>query len=75
MSHKFVVLRRGVLETYNKYEDIPLDLDHVIEFNPEIPPPPHSQEQHEEIDGWFEKFKRVLEIEKSNGCNSSSTIS
>lgn len=75
MAHKFVILRKGVLETYSKYEDIPLDLDHVIEFNPVIPQPPHTEEQHEEIESWFTKFKTLLEIEKTNGRNSSSSVS
>lgn len=66
MAHEFVILRKGVLETYTNYEDIPSKFDHVIKFIPEIPPAPHTHEQHEEIDSWGEKFKRLLEIEKNN---------
>jgi len=51
------------LFVYDQYKDIPADLDHVIEFLPEIPPEPHSQEQHEEINAWPDLFLRLMEIE------------
>ena len=51
------------LVEYDRYEDIPDDFDHVIEFLPEIPLGPHTQEQHEEIDQWNDKFLRLMEIE------------
>lgn len=70
MAHEFVILRNGKQETYSNYDDIPLDFNHVIKFLPEVPPPPHTHEQHEEIDAWMEKFKRLLEIEKINATNS-----
>ena len=64
MAHEFVILRNGVKETYSIYEDIPLDLDHVIKFLPEIPEGPHSKEQHEEIHSWQEKFQRLMDVER-----------
>jgi len=35
----------------------------VIEFAPEIPPSPHTDQDHEEIDQWHSKFERLMEIE------------
>lgn len=61
MGHRFVIMRRDVLEVYDRYEDIPDDLDHVIEFLPEIPPEPHTEQQHEEIDSWLGLFNRLME--------------
>lgn len=66
MTHKFVILRNSVLETYNRYEDIPGDFDHVIEFAPSIPDGPHTDEQHEEIDSWNDKLQQLLRIEREN---------
>jgi hypothetical protein len=63
MGHKFVIMKAGVLFTYDNYENIPHDLDHVIEFLPEIPPGPHTQEQHDSIEAWQEKFQKLMEIE------------
>ncbi len=66
MAHEFVILRKGVLETYEKYEDIPLDLDHVIKFLPEIPEGPHTTNQHDEIEEWNSKLQFLMSIESAN---------
>lgn len=63
--HKFVIKRNGALETYNEYNDIPLDFDHVIQFEPEIPEGPHTEEQHEEIEQWNDKLKQLMKREKA----------
>jgi len=55
----------GQLHTFTRYEDIPEEFDRVIEFCPEIPPGPHTQEQHDEIDSWVPKFDRLMEIERA----------
>ena len=69
MAHEFTIIRKGKQETYTKYEDIPLDLDHVIKFLPDIPPPPHTHEQHEEIESWLGKFQKLMDVEKENARN------
>lgn len=69
MKHEFVILRKGVLETYNKYEDIPEDFDHIIKFLPDIPDGPHTDEQHEEIDSWNEKLQELLKKERNASSN------
>lgn len=58
-----MIMRGNTLAEYDRYEDIPDDFDHVIEFLPEIPPGPHTDEQHEEIDSWHDKFLRLVRIE------------
>ena len=63
--HRFVVLRDGREEVYTEYELIPSDFDNVIEFLPEIPPGPHTQEQHDEIDSWNDKLQKLMEIERA----------
>lgn len=63
MAHRFVIMVNGELHTYDQYESIPDEFDHVIEFQPEIPPEPHTEEQHREIDSWVPRFKRLMEIE------------
>ena len=66
MAHEFVVLLNGELKTYTKYEDIPERFDNVIRFIPEIPEPPHTHEQHEEIDSWNERLQELVKRE-TNG--------
>ena len=48
---------------YDQYKDIPDNLDHVIEFLPEIPPEPHTSEEHNEIAQWHGRFLKLMEIE------------
>ena len=63
MGHRFVIMKDDQLSEYTEYEQIPNDFDHVIEFAPEIPPSPHTDQDHEEIDQWRVKFERLMEIE------------
>jgi hypothetical protein len=70
MPHRFVIMISGQLHEYARYEDIPDVFDHVIEFCPEIPPGPHTQAQHDEIDAWVPKFDRLMEIEHARSSKS-----
>jgi len=69
MTHRFVLMVKGELVTYHNYEDIPEEFDHVIEFVPAIPDPPHTHEQHEEIDQWFNRLQRLIKKENSKYGN------
>lgn len=66
VDHEFVVMRKGKMETYTRYEDIPDDFEHLIKFMPNVPPPPHTDEQHQEIDSWLPRLNRLMEIERAN---------
>jgi len=66
MIHQFVILKNGVLESYNNFEDIPDQFDNVIKFLPEIPDAPHTEDQHEEIHQWHDRLKELLKRE-TNG--------
>ena len=63
MGHRFVIMQDDRLYEYTEYDQIPDDFDHVIEFAPEIPLGPHTDQQHDEIDQWQVKFSRLMEIE------------
>ena len=56
-----MIMRDEIIKVYDRYEDIPDDLDHVIEFLPEIPPGPHTAQQHEEIEAWPDLFSKLME--------------
>jgi hypothetical protein len=61
MGHRFVIMRHDKIEVYDCYNNIPDDLDHVIEFVPEIPPGPHTEQQHKEIEAWVGLFLKLME--------------
>jgi len=69
MTHKFVILKNGQLETYTTFEGIPDTFDNVIEFLPDIPSGPHTEEQHREIDQWNARLKQLLKREKNASSN------
>lgn len=64
MEHKFVIKDQDVLYTFKNFDDIPKVFDHLIEFLPYMPPPPHTDEQHEEIDSWMPRFRNLLERQR-----------
>lgn len=62
--HKFTIKDNNIIKTFNNFDDIPLEFDHLIEFVPYMPPPPHTEAEHEEIESWQEKFKTLLERQR-----------
>ena len=58
------ILRNGNKVSYDNWYKIPKDLDlaHVIQFKPNIPPPPHTLQQHQEINDWGAKFNQLMEL-------------
>jgi hypothetical protein len=60
MAHRFDIIIDGALQTYTRFEDIPATFEHLVAFVPEIPPGPHTHAQHEEIDGWQDKFNQLM---------------
>ena len=63
MAHYFKILKNEKTRVYQAFEDIPKSFENVIAFKPEIPPPPHTEEQHNEIDSWGEKLKDLMKRE------------
>ena len=50
------------VETFSDYNNIPEDfiIKEIICFLPDIPPPPHTVQQHEEIHMWENEFQRLM---------------
>jgi len=68
MANQFVVLRQGKLEEYTEFDQIPWDFENLICFKPELPPPPHTEEQHRIISEWNNKLQALLKIERINNA-------
>ena len=65
MAHEFVILINGKLETYTRYEDIPEKFDNVIKFIPDIPPAPHTHDEHDEMAIWNDRLQKLMEKERA----------
>ena len=66
MPHRFTVRIGAELHTFQRYEDIPDEFDYLIEFLPEIPPEPHTDQQHEEIEAWLPRFEQLMERQRAS---------
>ena len=60
---KFVV--NGELVSFDKYEDIPEDFEHVIKFSPDMPEEPHTEEDHAEMALWNTRLQQLMEKERA----------
>jgi hypothetical protein len=66
MGHRFDLIVHGVLRSYHRWEDIPAVFDHVVRFEPAIPPAPHTPEQHAEAALWNDRLQALMEIERAS---------
>jgi len=62
---EFQFIVNGELITYDKYENIPEDFEHVIKFLPDVIPEPHTEEQHEEMAQWNIRLQELMEKERA----------
>ena len=62
---EFQFIINGELVTFDKYEDIPEEFEHVIKFLPDIPelPEGHTDEEHEELALWNTRLQKLMEKE------------
>jgi|TARA_X000000950_G_scaffold270915_1_gene351331 hypothetical protein len=63
MAHQFAILIDGKVQVFDNYDDIPETFENVIRFEPEVPPEPHTEEQHHEIEQWNDKLQQLLRRE------------
>ena len=63
MEGKFVVKINNKLHIYTQYDEIPNEIGAVISFEPNYPSPPHTEEQHHEIEQWNNKLQELLKRE------------
>ena len=65
---EFQFIINGELVTFDKYEDIPDEFEHVIKFMPDIPEPPiggHTEEEHDELAKWNDRLQELMEKERA----------
>ena len=62
---EFQFIINGELVTFDKYEDIPDEFEHVIKFLPDIPEGPHTEDEHEELALWNIRLQELMEKERA----------
>ena len=65
---EFQFIINGELVTFDKYEELPEEFEHVIKFLPDIPEPvndDHTDEEHEELAKWNDRLQELMEKERA----------
>lgn len=60
LTGRFVFRVAGVLRTYRDWRICPEVFDELVAFEPDVPPPPHTPEQHAEIEAWDVRLQELL---------------
>ncbi len=63
MKGEFVILVGSELVTYDNYDDIPMKFDNLISFKPDALEPPHSEEDHKEMETYNTKLQELMKRE------------
>ena len=63
MNGTFKVRINNKIEKYTNYDDIPNKIGAVIAFLPDVPEPPHTEEDHDLIHSFNDKLKELVERE------------
>lgn len=63
MKGEFVILVGSELVTYDNYDDIPIKFDNLISFKPDALEPPHSEEDHKEMETYNTKLQELMKRE------------
>lgn len=63
----YLVIVDGKICRYTHWDDIPDAFENIVSFRPDIPPSPHTREQHREIERIPEIFKQFMERERACG--------
>ena len=67
MKGKFVIKIGSAIVTYEDFDDIPIEFDNLISFKPDAPEPPHSEEDHKEMEKYNEKLQELMRRENASG--------
>ena len=54
MKGEFVIRIGSAIITYKTFDEIPLEFDNLISFKPDAPEPPHTEEDHKDMEKYYE---------------------
>ena len=64
MKGIFVIREGSATITYEDFDEIPMEFDNLISFKPTAPEPPHSEEDHEEMESYNAKLQELMKRER-----------
>ena len=69
MKGEFVIKIGSAIVTYEDFDDIPMEFDHVIKFEPDFPEEPHTDEDHEFMETFNDKLQELMKRERTNASS------
>ena len=66
MKGEFVIRIGSAIITYKSFDEIPLEFDNLISFKPDAPEPPHTEEDHKEMEKYSEKLQELMRRENAS---------
>ena len=66
MKGIFVIREGSATITYEDFDEIPMEFDNLISFKPTAPEPPHSEEDHKEMETYNEKLQELMRRENAS---------
>ena len=64
MKGEFVIREGSAIITYEDFDEIPMEFDNLISFKPDAPEPPHSEEDHQEMETYNAKLQELMKRER-----------
>ena len=64
LEGKFVIRDEDEVIEYDRCGDLPDEFDHLIEFAPISPEPPHTEEQHHEMSKYTQYLQELVSRER-----------
>ena len=64
LEGKFVIRDEDKLLEFDRCGDLPDTFDHLISFEPKIPDPPHTVNDHIEMSKWSEYLQELCSRQK-----------
>ena len=64
LEGKFVIKDQGKLLEFDRCGDLPDEFDHLISFEPTVPPEPHSVAEHVEMSKWSDYLQELVKRER-----------
>jgi len=60
MKGEFIIKQGSELITYDDFNEIPMKFDNLISFKPDAPEPPHSEQDHQEMENYNAKLQELM---------------
>ena len=62
MKGLYLIKEGSCYMEFHDWNDIPMEFDNLIRFEPEIIPAPHTEEEHEIMESYNDKLQELMKF-------------